>query len=202
MLGQQLHLHLRGYQRQGIFGNILEVMAHLGGCHLDILCKMFAHELHHLVVFHQVMGLLAYLRHAHIAVFLEFLLRARSLHPLVDLRLHIAVDLLFGSFNTVDLRLMQEQLLDGQVLRDDAVGITRDARHLRAHFLHVAAQDGLIANHPDDLIHHIAGKLCKRRQLCSHHEEHKCHKTFDMCEYHYSQCLLTVFNASWKTSKV
>ena len=51
---------------------------------------------------------------------------------------------------------MEEELLDGNLLGDGAVRVALEAdallRSLQAILLDVAAQDGLIANHPDDFV--------------------------------------------------
>ena len=65
--------------------------------------------------------------------------------------------------NTVQkaFRLMEEEFLYGQLLRDDAVGVAAyRTAILIAPLLHVGAQYGLVAHHPNDFIHHIL--LCER----------------------------------------
>ena len=193
MFGEELHFDLRGDEGQRVLGHVLEEMAHLGGADLDVLRQMLAHECHGLVVLDEVVGLFADLRHRHAPVLFELLLGACGLHPLVDLRLDVAVDLVRWGVDAVNLCLVEEELLDGQVLGDDTIGVAADACHLGARFLDVAQQDGLVADDPDHLIDGVGQPLCVDRRVCSCDEERDGHESLDMFTH---QCLLTVLIAS------
>ena len=136
-----------------------------------------------------IKGLLANLRECHSTVLLQFLLGTSRLHPLINVHLHIAVDSLCWHVDGVNLCLMEEEFLQGEVLRYRTVGIAGDARHLLTSFLHVATEDGCIAHYPDHLIDDIV-QLCSRCQLQRRQGHSPC-----ISEFHH-QWLFTVSKTS------
>ena len=90
-------------------------------------------------------------------VLLETLARAVDhLEPVVDILIHLGGHIGIGHLDTVDLSLMLEEFLYGDLLGDDTIGVAIPflALHgsLYAHGLDIRLQDGLIANNPDHLI--------------------------------------------------
>ena len=64
---------------------------------------------------------------------------------------------------------MQEQFLDGNLLRNGTVGVAVEADALlgclQAHLLDIAPQDGLVANNPDNLVDDRGRGLGLRQRL-------------------------------------
>ena len=168
-------------------------MAHFSRCHLNMLRELGSHTLHGLLVFHKVEGFFANLVVGHLAIFLQLLAGASTLHPLRKLSINIAVNGLILNRDAVNLSLVKEQFLDGKILWDEAIGVALNTSHLAPHLLHITLEDGLITHHPDYFINDVV-HLGKRQHLCSHKKKHKCDDTMLwLIHMRCHQCLFTVF---------
>ena len=82
------------------------------------------------------------------------------LEPVVDLLLYLLSHIGISHFDTVNLSLVLEELLHGNLLGNRTIGIPTPLhtfhRGLYAHLLNIGPEDGLIAYDPHDLINHGA----------------------------------------------
>ena len=111
---------------------------------------MIAHALGHL---------LAELGEGLAEVFLHLLLGAEIGDEVVDTLLHSLRHHRLLHLHGVDVGLMQEKLLDGELLGDDAIGIARDrgflVEHLLVSLLDFALVYRLVAHHPGHLLNDV-----------------------------------------------
>ena len=101
--------------------------------------------------------LLSNLRELLVEVFFDLFLGSELgdhvLHPHID---HTC-DLNLIGLDTVDLRLVKEELLDGYLLGNDAVEIPFECEPLTASeellILNIREKDRFVTDHPDDFVH-------------------------------------------------
>ena len=151
-----LYLHLCGHIRQTVLRHFAEIAAHVGRRDLDIFDEFLFHLLDELLVLKLIVHVVADLIDGLLAVLFEFLLAARDLYPAVELLLHTGSDLRLTNFNGVDLGLMEEEFLHGELFGNGTVGIA-SPRHtfllpLHTHHLHIGLEDGLITHYPHDFV--------------------------------------------------
>ena len=107
-------------------------------------------------------------------VFLQSFTRAVDhLQPIADLLFDLTGHISIRHLDTVDFGLVLEQLLNGDLLRDDTIGVATpfDTFHggLDTHGLHVGFQNGIVTHHPDNLVddgadlYRICVTWCHRR---------------------------------------
>ena len=92
-------------------------------------------------------------------VFLETLTgTVHHLQPITDLLFHLLSHISLCHLDTVDIGLMEEELVDGYLLGDGTVGVAIPFhtfhRSLHTQGFHIRLQDSLIAYHPDHLVDH------------------------------------------------
>ena len=106
-----------------------------------------------------------------------------------------------GNLDTINLSLMLEQLLNGNLLGDGAVGVTTPLHSLHGslhtHVLNIRTQDSVVADNP----YHLIDNGTDRILLLGHShqwqgEKRKGHNFL----YNTHRCLFTVFNTSLFTS--
>ena len=168
MKGDDLYFDLSLDERDAILRQTFEIETHLAGRDGHILDKFLLHLLHDAIVANAGSPFAAQLTDGFLEVFLKFLLRAN----LCDEHIHLCIDLCLNLFvahlNGVDDSLVDEELLDGHLFGDDAIGVAIDlltlVEHTLALILHFAAKNGFVAHHPDDLVDDVFGFLCHQLQ--------------------------------------
>ena len=170
-LGDDLHLDGGGHVGDAVGRQVLEIAAHLGRRDGDVLDKMLTHALGDELIAEVVAHGGANLRHRLLAILLELLHGAYLLHHVLDVALYLTGHLGIGHLDTVELGLVEEQLLNGYLLGDGAVGVAAPAHtfHGRTDAFHfdLALQDGLVAHYPDHLVDDAADAialLCMERE--------------------------------------
>ena len=113
--------------------------------------------MYHLTVFEFLTQVVTDLRQRLVTVLFETLARAVDhFEPVVDMLLYLWSHVSVSHLDTVDLCLVLEKLLYGNLLRDHTVRIAIPFhafhRSLHTECLNVGLQDGLVANDPDDLV--------------------------------------------------
>ena len=143
-------------------------MAHVRGRELDLAHELLLHFLHDLLFAHHRLALFLDLRELLIEILFELFASAHLIDGHVDPLIDGAQDLAFAHVDTIDLGLVEVELLDGDLFGDDAVGIAVEALalvlHIEALRLHVGAEDGLVTDHPDDLVHHVILSVSRARK--------------------------------------
>ena len=109
-----------------------------------------------------------------VEIFLHLLARADVGNELVGLEIHLANDIILRNFNTVQLRLVEEKLLDGNLLGNHAIGVSIEAASLieciQACLLYFGFQDGFISHDPDHFVHHVV--LCREGLTQAEQQHH------------------------------
>ena len=103
-------------------------------------------------------------RQRHAEVFLHLFLGAQVGNKEVDAALHFGADAGGLNLDTIESRLVQEQLVQGHLLGDDTIGVTVDGHtlieRLLVLFLNVTFEYGLVTDDPRNLLGYII--LCQR----------------------------------------
>ena len=173
-----LQLNSFGDEGKAILRKLFVEGADLGRGDLHALRDLRLHHLDNSFIASLYCTLLADLRELFIEVLLKLFLRAQLrdhiLYPHVD---H-ASDLRVVSLDTIDLRLVEEELLYRYLLRDDAVRISLESESLtpckELLILNIREEDRFVTNHPYDLIHDglllrfVSLGLCKTQRAESH----------------------------------
>ena len=155
--GHNLHLHLGRHVRQTVGRQVAEITTHIGRGHRDILDQLPLHLLDFLTVAELLTHLLTHLGNRLVLVFLQTLAGAIDhLQPVADLLFDLLRHVVLSDLDTVDIRLMEEEFVDGNLFGDGAVGVPTPLHafqgSLHAQGLDIGLEDGLITHHPDDLV--------------------------------------------------
>ena len=126
MQGDDLYLYLCGDEGDILLFHLSISAAYLCGGDGDVLKESILCALHNHAVAHRLAQLFAQLCGALAKVLLHFLSRTDLCYSSIDLLLYGIEDLLLGDFDAVDGCLVQEELLYGQLLGDDAIGFSLD----------------------------------------------------------------------------
>ena len=173
-----LQLNSFGDEGKAILRKLFVEGADLGRGDLHALRDLRLHHLDNSFIASLYCTLLADLRELFIEVLLKLFLRAQLrdhiLYPHVD---H-ASDLRVVSLDTIDLRLVEEELLYSYLLRDDAVRVSLEGESLtpckELLILNIREEDRFVTDHPYDLIHDglllrfVSLGLCKTQRAESH----------------------------------
>ena len=103
---------------------MLEIAAHIIGQHVHVLHEMFSHLLHTHHVAQYLTQLVAHLADALLLVFLKFLPRPTGLYPIVNTVVHLLHDICLGDLYTVDICLIEKELLHSQLFGNTAIRIS------------------------------------------------------------------------------
>ena len=155
--GHNLYLHLGRHVRQTVGRQVAEITTHIGRGHGDILDQLPLHLLDLLTVAELLTHLLTHLRDRLVLVFLQTLAGAIDhLQPVADLLFDLLRHVVLSDLDTVDIRLMEEEFVDGNLFGDGAVGVPTPLHafqgSLHAQGLDIGLEDGLITHHPNDLV--------------------------------------------------
>ena len=135
-------------------------------------------------------------------VFLKTLTRTVDhLEPVGNLLLYLGCYISIGHLDTINLGLVFEQLLHGNLLGDSAIGVSTplDTLHssLHTHLLDIRTEDGIIANHPYYLVDNSTNRILL---LSLSHQWQSQKRQGHNFPYNTHRCLFTVFNTSLLTS--
>ena len=104
-------------------GQVLKVAAHFGGSHLHLAHQLLLHLLHLQSLAGVVAQVLAYLAIGLVEILLHLLARTNLRDEVVRIAVHLLDDLVLAHLDAVQLRLVEEELLHGQLFGDDTIGV-------------------------------------------------------------------------------
>ncbi|MPN06124.1 hypothetical protein SDC9_153379 [bioreactor metagenome] len=117
------------------------------------------HAFHKLLLTYLFPQILPDASHTFPIIFFESFHGAGGSNVFIDQILECAVHIRLLHFDTVQLGLVQKKLPDGQLLRNETIGISFDALVLHQNFFailfHLRFQDGFIAHNPHNLVNYI-----------------------------------------------
>ncbi len=153
--GDDLGLYLQGHVGDGVGRECIEIFAHVRGGGLHILCERALHLLDAVIVAHHVGHLCAELGNRATEIFLDLLLAAEVGDQIVQALFHRLVHHGLRYLHSIDVGLVEKQLVDGKALGDDTHRVTVN-RHLVVQgllvgLLDLAFIDRLVADHPGHL---------------------------------------------------
>ena len=194
-LCNNLHLDLSRDVRNAVRRKVLEIAAHLGRRNLNVAYQLLLHALHR----QTLTGILAQgftnLRGTLIPIFLHLLHGSDAADILANHVVYLADHFALGHFDTVELRLMQEQLLDSDFLGYHAIRITVElasvVHGVQTHFFHFRFQDGLITHDPYHFIDDIV--LSPRREAGQQHSGQSHYKLNVHTLFHSAILIHTIF---------
>ena len=128
----------------------------------DVFHELLFHLLNLLTVLKLIAHLITHLSDRLVLIFLQTLTgTVNHLQPVVDLLFYILCHIGIGNLDTVDICLMNEELLNSYLFGDGTVGITVPLHTLHCclhtHALYVRLQDSLITNNPYHLVDDTVG---------------------------------------------
>ena len=118
-----LHLHLRRDVRDTVLRKVFEVTAYFCRSHLDFPNQFLLHLLHRQSVTCIVAQCLTNLCRGFIEVFFHLFFRTNLLDIHIGHHIYTLYDFRFGNFDTIQLCLVQEQLLHGNFFRNHAIRV-------------------------------------------------------------------------------
>ena len=156
---QNLHLHLSWHHRNRVLWKRIVISANLRWSRIDILCKLGLHLLNNHLIAHHGHHLFTYFATGLAEILLHLLLATNLRNVIIHSHIHLATNGRLIYLYRVQLCLMQKQLLDSQLLWNDAIRITRNRLSLvlrtQTLLLHFTTKNSLFTNYPNNLVYHI-----------------------------------------------
>ena len=180
-----MHFNLGGDVGNLVLAHLLVAAAHLGRRQLDVAHDGLLRQLHDHLRTHLFAEVIAHLLDGLVGVLLQFLLRADGADAAVDFLVDVVQHVGVGDLDVdaVDVGLMEVELLNGQQLGDDGIGVAVDAlaalHHFAPHVLYIRLQDGLVADHP----HHFVDDVVLGLQARAGKGEHETQKEVSILHF-------------------
>ena len=168
-----LHLNLSRNIRNTVLWKILEITANIGRYNLNVTDDFLLHLSHRLLVTDILANHLTDLRRSLVVVLFHLLLGTNLVNDVIDSPFQLGQHFLFRHFDTIQFRLVQEQLLNSQLFRNDTIRIAIELASfvlsIQTFTLYIRFQDSLISNYPNHFVYHIVlSQRCNRRkQTCT-----------------------------------
>ena len=109
---------------QTVFGQLAVILTDFGGCQLDFTDQLALHLFHSLLLHDHFLTFVLQLGNLFTEIFLQLFLRSHLVDCEIDPTIRLLDHLVFTHFHTIDLRLVQKQLLYCHLFGEHAIRVT------------------------------------------------------------------------------